>query len=228
MPAHIPASIGIVMDGNRRYAKAHGIPQFEGHELGVKKIKDVVTWAKDAGIREVVIYGFSTENWNRASDEVAYLMDLFARTFGGPDLQDIIKEEFRVQVIGQRERLPKYLRQNIEEAEERTKHLTKGTLVVCISYGGRPEILAAVNDLLKEGVKEVDADTLRARMWSKGTLDPDLIIRTGGDKRLSNFLPWQSIYSELFFTDTQWPAFTKEEFNSILADFSTRERRHGK
>jgi undecaprenyl diphosphate synthase len=225
---NIPTSIGVVMDGNRRYAKARGISQFEGHELGVQKIKDVVKWAKSAGVKEIIIYGFSTENWNRASEEVAYLMDLFTRTFGGPDLEEIIQEEFRVQVIGERERLPKYLRKSIEEAEERTKDLTKGTLVVCISYGGRPEILAAVNELLAEGVKSVDAETLRAKMWSAGTLDPDLIIRTGGDKRLSNFLPWQSIYSELFFTDTYWPAFGKEEFDTILQEFSKRERRHGR
>lgn len=216
------------MDGNRRYAKERGISQFEGHEIGVKKIKEVLKWAKEAGTTEIVIYGFSTENWSRSSEEVAYLMDLFARTFGGPDLEEIIEEEFKVQVIGQCERLPKFLRQTIEEAEERTKHFTKGRLVVCISYGGRAEILDAVNKLLKTETKEVTAETLRGHMWSAGMLDPDIVIRTGGDKRLSNFLPWQSVYSELFFTDTKWPAFTKEEFDAILKEFATRERRHGK
>lgn len=216
------------MDGNRRYAKARGISQFKGHTLGVKKIPALVSWAQSAGVREVVLYGFSTENWNRASEEVAYLMDLFANTFGGPELEEIIEMGFRLQFIGQRERLPETLQRNIRNAEARSETLTSGTLIVALSYGGRAEIVAAVNKLLAEGSKEVNEKELREAMWSADILDPDLVIRTGGDKRLSNFLPWQSVYSELFFTDTFWPAFEKEEFDSILEEFATRERRRGK
>ncbi len=225
---NVPKSVAVVMDGNRRYAKSVGVSNFEGHELGVRKMKDLVRWARSAGITEIIVYGFSTENWGRASEEVAYLMDLFTRTFGGAELEELIKERFRLRVIGEKSRLPKYLRQTIADAEERTKHFTEGILIVGISYGGRAEILEAVNKLLAEGAKTAGESELRKAMWSADISDPDLIIRTGGDKRLSNFLPWQSVYSELFFTDTYWPAFGKEEFDSILREFSLRERRHGK
>jgi len=226
--AEKPTSIAIVMDGNRRYARSVGLSNFEGHRQGVAKIKDVTRWAKDAGITNIIIYGFSTENWGRASEEVAYLMDLFAHTFGGPDLEEVIQEGFRVRVIGERERLPLSLQKIITAAETRTKDLLKGTLTVGISYGGRAEILAAVNTLLAEKVASVDEEGFRKVMWTAGIPDPDLIIRTGGDNRLSNFLPWQSIYSELFFTNTYWPAFTHEEFNAILDAYAKRERRNGK
>jgi undecaprenyl diphosphate synthase len=224
----MPKSIAVIMDGNRRYAKSLGIPQYEGHKLGVGRVKELVRWARDAGVSEVILYAFSTENWNRASEEVGYLMTLFSDTFGGKDAEELLAEGCRVDFIGQRERLPSGLRTKMEDLEKRSKGNTAVRLIVGISYGGRAELVTAVNKLLSEGVTRVDEDTLRRFMWTADILDPDLVIRTGGDRRLSNFLPWQSVYSELFFTDTFWPAFTKEEFDSILAEFGTRERRHGK
>ncbi|MBP6860311.1 MAG: di-trans,poly-cis-decaprenylcistransferase [Candidatus Pacebacteria bacterium] len=223
-----PASIGILMDGNRRYAKERGMTSYEGHRLGVEKIKELVRWAREAGLKEVILYGFSTENWNRAPEEVAYLMKLFETTFGGDDLRAIEEEGFRVRFIGERHRLPASLKKRMEEAEMRTEGNMAGTILIALSYGGRAEILAAVNKLLAEGAGEVDEKSFRDAMWSAGTLDPDIIIRTGGDQRLSNFLPWQSVYSELFFTKTYWPGFTKEEFDSIIETFGKRERRHGR
>lgn len=228
MNTSIPACVGIIMDGNRRYAKARGIPQFEGHRIGLAKVKELVSWAKDAGVREVVLYGFSTENWNRAPEEVSYLMDLFEETFGGMDVDEIMGYGFRIKFIGQRARFSKRLQKSMENAEMRTRAGTEGTLFVALSYGGRAEILDAVQSLIAKGTPVVDENTLRTHMWSRDMKDPDIIIRTGGDKRLSNFLPWQSVYSELFFTDTYWPAFEKAEFDSILAEFGKRERRHGK
>lgn len=223
-----PTTIGIVMDGNRRYAKEQGLTSFEGHRQGMRKIRDVVRWAKEAGVQNVITYAFSTENWNRLPEEVAYLMTLFESAFGGEDIEAIKQEGFRVRVIGERDRLPKALQKKVEEAEERTKEGEAGTLAVALSYGGRTEIVDAVNRILQSGASSVDEQTLRSMMWSADIPDPDLIIRTGGDQRLSNFLPWQSVYSELFFTETKWPAFEKGEFDSILAAYGARERRLGR
>lgn len=223
-----PLSIGILMDGNRRWAKEHGLSTYEGHRVGVSKIKDVMRWAWKSGVQEVVIYGFSTENWNRAPEEVQNLMSLFETTFGGPDLEELIAEGVRIRFIGERSRIPKSLQKKMHDAEVRTKDLANGTLIVGLSYGGRAEILDAVNTLIREGKQDVDEVAFKDAMWSRGTLDPDMVIRTGGDRRLSNFLPWQSVYSELFFTNTYWPAFTKEEFDGMLHEFSSRDRRHGR
>ena len=222
-----PVSVGIIMDGNRRWAKERGLPTMEGHRVGLQKIKEVAEWAYDAGIREVILYAFSTENWKRSPEEVAYLMDLFVSAFG-EWIDDLMKQDVRVRFIGERTRVPAKVVKVMEETETRTAANSKGTLAFAFSYGGRLEILTAVNELLAEGKQLTTEEELREKMWSAGLADPDLIIRTSGEKRLSNFLTWQSVYSELFFTDTKWPAFSKEEFDSILAEFNSRERRLGR
>ncbi len=214
------------MDGNRRWAKEQGLPSLEGHRRGLDKVKDLVSWVQEAGIKELILYAFSTENWNRSPEEVNYLMNLFEMTFG-KDVDDIVKKGARVKFIGQRERLPVSLQKKMDEVEVRTKEGTKGTLIIALSYGGRAEILRGVNTLLAQKVEQVDEASFRQALWGGEFSDPDLIIRTGGDKRLSNFLTWQSVYSELFFTDTKWPAFEKAEFDSILAEYSLREQRRG-
>ncbi len=214
------------MDGNRRWAKEQGLPSFEGHRRGLDKVKDLVSWVQEAGIKELILYAFSTENWNRSQEEVNYLMNLFEMTFG-KDVDDIIKKDARVKFIGQRERLPVSLQKKMDEVEERTKGGTKGTLIIALSYGGRAEILQGVNTLLAQKSEQVDELSFRRALWGAEFNDPDLIIRTGGDRRLSNFLTWQSVYSELFFTDTKWPAFEKSEFDSILAEYALREQRRG-
>lgn len=214
------------MDGNRRWAKEQGLPSLEGHRRGLDKVKDLVSWVQEAGIKELILYAFSTENWNRSPEEVNYLMNLFEMTFG-KDVDDIVQKGVRVKFIGQRERLPVSLQKKMDEVEGRTKEGSKGTLIIALSYGGRAEILAGVNTLLAQKVEEVDEASFRKTLWGGEFSDPNLIIRTGGDKRLSNFLTWQSVYSELFFTDTKWPAFEKAEFDSILAEYSLREQRRG-
>ena len=219
-------SVGVIMDGNRRWAKEQGLPSLEGHRRGLDKVKDLVSWVQEAGIKELILYAFSTENWNRSPEEVNYLMNLFEMTFG-KDVDDIIQKGVRVKFIGQRERLPVSLQKKMDEVEGRTKEGSKGTLIIALSYGGRAEILAGVNTLLAQKVEEVDEASFRKALWGGEFSDPNLIIRTGGDKRLSNFLTWQSVYSELFFTDTKWPAFEKAEFDSILAEYSLREQRRG-
>lgn len=222
-----PHAIGIIMDGNRRWAKEKGVPSLEGHRMGGEKLKEVVGWAQERNIEEVTVYAFSTENWNRSEEEVSYFIKLL-ETVLNEWVDDVIRRGGRLRFIGQLERLPEKLQKKIAEVTERTKDGTKGTVIIALSYGGRAEILSAVNKVLAMDREVVTEQELRDAMWSAGLLDPDLIIRTGGDKRLSNFLTWQSTYSELFFTDTKWPAFTKEEFFSILDEFATRERRNGK
>lgn len=222
-----PKAVGFILDGNRRWAREHGLPTLEGHRRGIGKVKDIVEWASDAGVAHTIVYAFSTENWNRSEEEVAYLMDLFEE-FCVSWTKDIKERGGRVRFVGQRGRFRSSLQEKMVHAEEETKNGTEGTLWVCLSYGGRTEILAGLNTLLKEGAKEVVEETFRKVLWSADMPDPDLIIRTGGEKRLSGFLTWQSVYSELFFTDTKLPAFTKEEFLSILAEFGERSRRHGR
>ncbi|MFA6414709.1 MAG: polyprenyl diphosphate synthase [Candidatus Paceibacterota bacterium] len=226
--ASAPACVGIIMDGNRRWAKERGLPKMDGHAAGLEKAKEIIRHAFTQDVGTVVLYAFSTENWNRTPEEVGYLMELF----GGAlmrDLDELAREGIRVRFVGDLARLPEKLYVSAKELEEGSASATSGkTLAVALSYGGRAEILAAVNRLLAEGKQEIKEEDMNAALWSVGMQDPDLIIRTGGEKRLSGFLPWQSVYSELFFTDTLWPAFTKEEFDTILAEFAQRERRRGK
>lgn len=227
MSKSIPDSIGFILDGNRRWAKENNLPSLEGHRRGMDKVKEIVTWANAAGIKEVIVYAFSTENWNRAPEEVAYLLNLFEE-FCGVWTDEVAKDGGRIRFIGERERFSPSMRQKMDDAEARTKEGTKGTLVIALSYGGRAEILSAVNTLLKDGSGSVDEASFKEAMWSRGLLDPDLIIRTGGEMRLSNFLTWESVYSELFFTETKLPAFTRAEFDAILAEYADRERRYGR
>ena len=223
----MPTSIGFILDGNRRWAKEHNLPQLEGHRRGMEKVKEILRFAMDAGVKEVCVYAFSTENWKRSPEEVDYLMKLFEE-FCDRWAEELQKEGGRLRFIGQRERFSASLQQKMQRAEKVTAQGTKATLIVALSYGGRAEIIAGVNELLKRGVKEVDETTFEKVLWSNDIHDPDLIIRTGGEQRLSNFMTWRSVYSELFFTETKLPAFTKEEFNEILDEYAARDRRRGR
>lgn len=224
----IPKSIGFILDGNRRWAKEHGLPSLEGHRRGGEKVKQLAEWAHARGIGELIVYAFSTENWNRSPEEVDYLMKLIESSIEDWS-NDARSRDGALRFIGQRERLPESLQKKITEIEAKNPKEPKHTLAVALSYGGRAEILDAVNTLLaKEEYEQVTEEELRGAMWSKGLHDPDLIIRTSGEKRLSNFLTWQSVYSELFFTGTKFPDFSEGEFDAILAEYAARERRHGK
>lgn len=215
------------MDGNRRWAKARGLPSLEGHAAGLTKAKEIVRHAFSQGVSTVVLYAFSTENWNRGPEEVGYLMTLFSNAIAR-EFDELAREGIRIRFIGDLSRLPGTIRASAEKLERESATASGKTLGIALSYGGRAEILSAVNRLLAEGKSEIGEEDLRAVLWSADIPDPDLIIRTGGEKRLSNFLTWQSVYSELFFTDSLWPDFTKEEFDAMLAAFAQRERRRGK
>jgi undecaprenyl diphosphate synthase len=223
-----PISVGIIMDGNRRWAKAHNLASKEGHSAGRTKAKEIARHAFSHGVGTLTLYAFSTENWNRSVTEVSYLMQLFSGALT-QELEELLKEGIAVRFIGDFKRLPKKLRLSMESLEQRSAATTTGnTLVIALSYGGRAEILAATNHLLATGKKIVNEKDFSNALWSRGIQDPDIIIRTGGEKRLSNFLTWQSVYSELFFTDSFWPEFSNKEFDAILQDFTTRIRRRGK
>ncbi len=230
--------VGIIMDGNRRWAKAKGLPKLEGHRRGADKLKDTVRFARERGIKHLAVYAFSTENWNREPAEVSYLMDLF-RELVKRELKKMGEEGARVRFAGQHERFSDDLQQAINDVEKETEKNEAITLWVCLSYGGRAEIVAAAvrasmdtarSDSAESAAKggEITEETLAQNLWTAGMPEPDIIIRTGGEKRLSGFLAWQSIYSELFFIDTLWPDFTEKEFDAILAEFASRERRRGK
>lgn len=222
-----PKSIGVIMDGNRRWAKERGLLTLEGHTAGAEKIFELAGWAREARIEEVILYTFSTENWNRAEEEVGYLMQL-AETLFTRELARFKDAGVKLRFVGDLSRASTRIQDVMRHATEETRAGDQGTLAFAFSYGGRPEILAAVNRLLKEGKQDVSEQEFSNTLWSAGLRDPDLILRTGGEHRLSNFLPWQAVYSELFFTDTKWPDLTKEEFDQVLFEFSERERRHGK
>lgn len=225
--ASAPKSVGIIMDGNRRWASSKGLPTLEGHRKGLEKSKEIARAAFDAGVTTLYYYAFSTENWNRAPEEVSYLMTLFEQAIQ-EEFKEFAKEDIRVRFIGDLARLPQKLQKLARELEEKTAGNTRGTLVIALSYGGRLEILSAVNRLIQEGRELISEQELGEALWTSGMPDPDLIIRTSGEKRLSNFLTWQSVYSELAFTDTYWPDFSKEELLQIFEEYAKRERRNGK
>lgn len=223
----IPRHIGIIMDGNRRWAKVQGLPTLEGHRAGYEKLKDVLDWCKEYGIPHLTVYAFSTENWRRAEEEVTYLMDLF-RAVMRDQLANAEREKIRLRFPGERKKFPEDIQRSMNEAETKTGGYSERTFSVALSYGGRAEILDAVRRVSSEQLAGITEEEFGAMLWSGGVPDPDMIIRTSGEHRLSGFLTWGSVYSELFFTDTHWPAFTKEEFVRMLERYGERERRFGK
>lgn len=222
-----PSAIGIILDGNRRWARERGLPTLEGHRAGFEKVKELVSWARARAIHTVYIYAFSTENWNRTPEEVGYLMTLFAEAFSTELIDDLVAHNGRIVFLGDRSRIPHELARHMARAEERTKEGTEGTLAVCLSYGGRAEIVAAA-EALRHTDSPVTEEVFAAALWSAGLPDPDLIIRTGGDMRLSNFLLWQAAYAELFFVPEKWPDFSEALLDQLLEEYRARERRRGK
>ncbi len=225
----IPNCAGIVMDGNRRWAKAKGLPAFSGHQAGAEKLKEVVLWSKDVGINHLIVYAFSTENWKRPPEEVSYLMDLLNEFFN-KELDYFNKEGGVMHCVGDMSKFSQDLQKIFKETEEKTKSNPGPHLYFCLNYGGRAEILSAVKKIVADNPKpeEITEEYFAKHLQTYHMPDPDIIIRTSGEMRLSGFLPWQGVYSELFFTKTLWPDFSKEEFLKIIEEYSTRERRNGK
>jgi len=230
MSEKIPFHLGIIVDGNRRWAKKRGLPSFEGHRRGLDGINKIGEWCRKRGVKILTLYTFSTENWNRSKKEVSYLMKLLEVALNKKNTKELFQKGIKLQVIGQRERLPKSLQKKIEEAEELTKKSEKGILNLAVSYGGRPEIIQAIKNIIKNKIpaNKITEDLINKNLWTANLPEPDLIIRTGGVQRLSNFLTWQSIYSELYFTEKYWPEFTEKDLDEALLDYSYRQRRFGR
>jgi len=223
----LPNCVGFIMDGNRRWATNQGLETLYGHQVGLlEKFSEVIRWVNDLNIENAVFYAFSTENWNRKENEVNYLMDLFRQQLAQMSTKTI-EEKIRFRFIGRTTDFDQDIQDAMRELEEKTSQFTKTTVWVALSYGGRVEIVEAVNKAIEIGAV-VNEESFSNLLWTAGMPDPDIIIRTGGEQRLSNFLPWQTVYSELFFVPTYWPAFTKEEFTRILSAYAERERRIGK
>jgi len=222
----LPNCVGFIMDGNRRYAEAHGHEAVWGHVAGKDTFLAVVDYVLEAGIPHAIFYGFSTENWKRSTAEVEGLLTLLRVVF--VELQQSTNEKCAIRIVGRRTDFPIDIQESFQKLEAETAAYSgRGTVWIALSYGGRAELVAAVETLVKSG-EAVSEESIAGHLWTAGMPDPDIIIRTGGDERLSNFLPWQTVYSELFFIKTLWPAFTKEEFTRILSAYAERERRIGK
>ena len=223
----VPNHIAIVMDGNGRWARNKKLDRFKGHEKGVKVVKEITKYCSELGVNYLTLYTFSNENWNRPASEVLSLMNLFRKTLI-KEVNLILENDIKFQVIGDRSKLDLLTRRKIDDLESKTKNNKKMNLVLALSYGSRQEIITAINKLLKNKTSEINIDDFTSSLYTKEIPDPDLLIRTGYEKRLSNFLLWQIAYSEIFFIDEYWPNFNKEILKDIIDEYSLRERRYGK
>ncbi len=228
MLTNIPRHVGVIMDGNGRWAQLRGLPRVEGHRMGAERTKELIRAAQEVGVDVLTLYAFSLENWQRPEDEVSTLMELLY-LYLTKELKDLIMNGIRFRVIGDRRKLPEEIQQIIEEIEERTSTNKGLMLITALSYGGRDEILRAVRKAVEEGLKpeEITEERFESLLDTAGVPPVDLIIRTSGEKRLSNFLLWQGAYAEFYFTETLWPDFTREEFLCAIQDYQRRERRFG-
>ena len=221
--------LAIIMDGNRRWAKDRGLLPWEGHQAAMPLVRNMGQWCLDRGIEYLTFFAFSTENWKRTQPEVEMLMGLFY-TAVTDEVDTYMERNVRLKIVGGREGLSQKLIDAITAAEERTSGNTGGTISLCINYGGRPEIIEATKEAIRRGMKpeDITEESLHALMWSKDLPDADLIIRTSGEQRLSGYLTWLSVYSELLFIEKHWPDFTEADLDAALAEYQARQRRFGK
>ncbi|HSW63058.1 MAG TPA: isoprenyl transferase [Dissulfurispiraceae bacterium] len=228
MKRAIPRHIGIIMDGNGRWAEMRGLPRSEGHKRGVERVKEIMEAAGSLGVEVLSLYAFSIENWRRPEDEIGVIMGLLENTLKH-QLETFMLEKIRFRVLGDRSRLPEHIRSLIEIAEQATAKNNRLTTQFALSYGGRDEIIRAVQRAIRERIEpnRITEKLFSSMLDTEGQPDPDLIVRTSGELRLSNFLTWQSAYAEFYFTSTLWPDFTRQEFLDAIHDYRMRERRFG-
>jgi undecaprenyl diphosphate synthase len=228
----LPAHVAIIMDGNGRWARRRALPRYFGHREGVKALKTAVRYAAERGIPTLTVYAFSTENWRRPREEVDFLLDLMYKTFA-QEIEELHKEGVRVRLVGDRTSLSQDIQAVWARAEQITAQNTRLTLNVAFNYGGRAELTRAARELASQvargelAAEEITEERLASQLYTWPSPDPDLVIRTGGEQRLSNFLLWQAAYSELYVTDVLWPDFGEKEFEQALQDYLSRERRFG-
>jgi undecaprenyl diphosphate synthase len=229
----LPRHIAVIMDGNGRWAKERGLPRMMGHRRGVDALKSVLRCCNDWGIGALTAYAFSTENWGRPHEEVNFLMALFERVLRR-ELKDMMEEQVRIQFVGALDQLPASLQAEIDRAVKQTQHNTGICLNIATNYGGRQEILQACRAIAQQveagnlHSSAIDEHCFEHHLYTKGTTDLDLLIRTSGEMRISNFLLWQVAYAEIYVTDTLWPDFDRQELHRALVDYQSRDRRFGK
>jgi undecaprenyl diphosphate synthase len=224
----VPKHIGYIVDGNRRWAKMHGLPTYEGHLAGYNSLKDIAFATHEAGVEYMSIYVFSTENWKRSQEEIGNIMGLMLRLFT-TDSHIFTDRNIRLKVLGMREGLNAKLLSSIDKLEEKTKENSAGTLAVCLNYGGQREIVDAVKKIVQSGVdsSEVNEDLIAEHLYGGEVPPVDVIVRTSGEKRLSNFMLWRAAYSEFIFLDKMWPEMTSEDVKEIIEEYARRHRRFG-
>ena len=228
----IPTHVAIIMDGNGRWAKKRNMPRVKGHYEGMQTVKKITKYASKLGIKYLTLYAFSTENWARPKEEVSYLMDLPEKMFTS-FMPELMENNVKVEVIGVVEKLPENTRKAVEDAIEQTKNNTGLKLIFALNYGSKDEIVTAVKRIVQGAanneykVEEIDEQLISDNLFTKDTPDPDLLIRTSGEQRISNFLLWQIAYSEFIFTKVAWPDFVEEELYKALLEYQSRDRRFG-
>lgn len=229
----LPQHVAVIMDGNGRWAKRQGLPRIMGHKRGVDALKDLLRCCKDWGIKALTAYAFSTENWKRPQEEVEFLMSLFQRVLR-QEVREMVEENVQIQFVGNLQALPSALQAEISRSMAETKNNQSIKFTVATNYGGRQEILQAcraIAEKVQEGIlkpEEISEELFESHLYTAGIADPDLLIRTSGEMRLSNFLLWQMAYGEIYITDTLWPDFDRREFHRALCAYQQRERRFGK
>ena len=221
--------IAIIMDGNRRWAKEKLLPSAMGHQKGVDSLRSTMRLFDEFGIKYLTVYAFSTENWNRKKEEVEFLMGLLAKTLLN-ELDDMHRENVKIRFLGDISQLNKNLIKIVNDAQEKTKNNTCVYLNIAFNYGARNEIVHAMQSIIKEGIapEQISEETISKHLYTKDIPDPDLLIRTGGEKRISNYLLWQLAYSQMYVTDTYWPEFDRKELTKAIVEFEKRNRRFGK
>ncbi len=223
---NIPTHIAIIMDGNGRWAKEQGLKRTAGHEKGASVVRDITTHCGNIGVKYLTLYAFSTENWNRPKLEVEFLMRLLEKYLKS-ELNIYLKNDVKFTTIGDISRFSKSLQKTISNVKEKTAHCKSLTQVLALNYGSRDEIVRAINKGIKDGINNFTEDNLNSYLDTADIPDVDMLIRTSGEIRLSNYLLWQCAYSEMFFTQTYWPEFTPNELDDLISDFQKRERRFG-
>ncbi len=221
--------IAVIMDGNRRWAANYHLPSAVGHKKGVESLREIIRACDDFGIKYITVYAFSSENWNRKPEEVSFLMNLVAETLS-TELDEMHKEHVKIRFIGRKDKLSDGLKKIIADSEEKTKNNTGVVLQIAFNYGARAEIVDAVKSVIEKGLPfdKIDEKTFSEYLYTAGVPDPDLLIRTGGEKRISNYLLWQIAYSEIIVRDEYWPEFNKKSLSECIVEFGRRQRRYGK
>jgi undecaprenyl diphosphate synthase len=224
-----PRHLAMIMDGNRRWAKEKGLPSVEGHRAGYETMKKVGDWCLERGVEILTVYAFSTENWKRSETEVGFLMTLLEHALD-KELDYFISRKIKLRILGRREGFKPRILELIDKAQEATKDFDAMTFAICLNYGGRMELVDAVKEIVAEGMQPeaIDELSISKRLYWPNMPDPDMIVRTSGEERLSGFLLWQSAYSEFYWLKKNWPAIDEKDIDAIIEEYKTRQRRYGK